>query len=194
MTNREVINIKNKIIFDFDGVIVNIIRTICDLYNDDFRAYNKFKYIDWHEVNTWDFTELNCTTPEYVNTYFNQPRFFDNIKFMPLAELKINSLCRNFDVTIVSAGYLPNLRLKEEYINRWFPNVRFIGVNMKEYKDKSHIDMSDAVFVDDSANNLATSNAQRKICFGRVYPWNENWTGERCADWSELYTMLMGGE
>ena len=60
----------------------------------------------------------------------------------------------------------------------------------QEYKDKSHIDMSDGIFIDDSVNNLETSNAAIKICFGDEYPWNEKWKGIRCANWHEVENYI----
>ena len=50
--------------------------------------------------------------------------------------------------------------------------------------------MSDGIFVDDSAQNLFTSNAKVKICFGDEYEWNKNWNGIRCFNWCELYNLL----
>ena len=81
---------------------------------------------------------------------------------------------------------------KEEWIKKRFPNVEFIGVNLKEHSDKSHIDMSDGLFIDDSAINLVTSNAKETICFGRTYSWNKDWTGKRLQNWAEIRQYLLG--
>ena len=179
-----------------DNCIINSIATICSLYNEDFKYYKKFKFIHWTTVNTWDFRELNCTTPEYINTYFNQPRFFENIEYMPWAKETLLELKDDYDITIVSSGYNPNLRAKEIWIKENLPFCKFIGVNLKEYSDKSHIDMSDVVFIDDSMSNLSTSNAQINICFGDKYPWNEDWnedwTGFRCYNWNDIKRFLKG--
>ena len=175
-----------KLFIDFDGCIVNTIKAICDLYNEDFKYYKKFIPIKWWEVNTWDFAECNCTTPEYINTYFNQPRFFERVEYMDWAKNILDELSEKYDITIVSSGYSPNLKAKEIWIKNNLPYCNFVGVNLKKYKDKSHIDMSKGIFVDDSMSNLTTSNAKIKICFGEVYPWNENWNGIRCYNWHEL--------
>ena len=50
---------KNKIFVDYDGCIINTIKCICSLYNEDFQYYKNFIPINWWEVNTWDFTALN---------------------------------------------------------------------------------------------------------------------------------------
>ena len=181
---------KSKIFLDYDGCIVNTIKCICSLYNEDFQYYKNFIPINWWEVNTWDFAECNCATPEYINTYFNQQRFFDRIEYMDWAEKILDILKEDFEITIVSSGYSPNLIAKEKWINEHLPYCNFIGVNLKEYEDKSHIDMSDGIFIDDSASNLETSNAAIKICFGDEYPWNEKWKGIRCANWHEVENYI----
>lgn len=184
-------NIK-KLYIDFDGTIVNTIKAIVDLYNEDFQYYKKFKHINWWEINTWDFAECNCTTPEYINTYFNQQRFFNKIEYMDWAKKILDELNDDYNITIVSSGYSPNLIAKALWINSNLPYCKFIGVNLKEYKDKSHIDMSDGIFIDDSSHNLITSNAKINICFGDKYEWNKDWTGIRCANWHDIKSFLEG--
>ena len=182
---------KNKIYVDFDGTIVNTVSCIVSLYNEDFKYYKKFVPIKWWEVNTWDFTECNCATSEYINTYFNQQRFFNRLEYMDWAKEILDKLNKeNYDITIVSSGYSPNLIAKSLWINRNLPYCKFIGVNLKEYKDKSHIDMSDGIFIDDSSNNLITSNAKISICFGDEYVWNKDWTGIRCVNWHDVYKQI----
>lgn len=179
---------------DFDGTIVNTIATITFLYNEDFKYYKNFVPIKWWEVNTWDFAECNCASAEYINTYFNQQRFFDRLTYMDWAKEVLNELKNVYDITIVSSGYSPNLKAKAIWIKENLPYCEFIGVNLKEYKDKSHIDMSCSIFIDDSSHNLTTSNALVNICFGDVYPWNEEWTGFRCKNWNDVKNFLLGGE
>lgn len=186
---REIVS-KNNAHFDFDGTIVNSIKAICDCYNEDFRYYKNFKPVDWRSINTWDFEELECATPEYINTYFNQQRFFDKLEFMPNAKEILEELSEDYNITVVSSGYSPNLRAKQIWIEKNLPFCGFIGVNMKEYKDKSHIDMKSGIFIDDSSSNLKTSNALVNICFGDEYSWNEDWDGIRLFGWRAVRAFL----
>ena len=179
-----------KIMIDFDCTIVDTIKAIVDNYNEDFQYYKDFHHINWWEINTWDFQECTCSTPEYINTYFNQPRFFERLEYMDWAEKILDKLKDEYEITIVSSGYSPNLKAKEIWINEHLPFCKFIGINLKQYKDKSHVDMRDSIFIDDSVHNLITSNADVKICFGDVYPWNEDWNGIRCANWHEVDNYL----
>ena len=176
----------DKVIIDLDGTTWNLIKCITDLYNEDFKYYSKFKPIDWEDVKTWDFKELELASPEYVNYYFNQPRFFKKIQLMENAKAVIGWLSERFEIVFCSLCYSPNGKGKEKWIKENFPYAKFINVNMKEYQNKNHIDMSNAIFLDDSENNLDGSNAPIKVCFGRLYPWNESWDGDRCDNWLDF--------
>lgn len=159
------------------------------MYNEDFKYYSDYKYILPEQVKTWDFEELDCASREYINTYFNQQRFFDRLKFMPQAYETLRKFALKGEVIIVSSGYSPNLRAKEEWCKEHLPFCQFIGVNLKKYKDKSHIDMNGGLFIDDSAHNLETSNAETKICFGEIYSWNKEWNGKHCWDWNMIHQI-----
>lgn len=196
---------KRKLFLDFDNTIVNTTKAIVSLYNEDFQYYKDFKPVNWKEVNTYAFEECTLASKEYINTYFNQPRFFRYLDFISSPTMGfdftftnvqsyLNMLKESFDVTIVSLGYSPNLKgkikwLKNMYLDKRY-GINFTGVNMKEYHDKSHIDMSGGILVDDNARMLETSNASTKICFGDVHSWNDTWTGLRAKDWKELTYML----
>jgi 5'(3')-deoxyribonucleotidase len=105
---------------------------------------------------------------------------------MDNAEEVLDRLKDKYEIIIVSCGYSPNLVAKEKWVKEHMPYAKFIGVNFKNYRDKAHIDMADSIFIDDSLKNLATSNAQYKICFGEHYNWNYNWDGKRCFNWYEV--------
>ena len=169
-----------------ESCIVNTIKAIVDLYNEDFKYYKKYEYIHWTDIRTWDFLECNCAKTEYINTYFNQQRFFDKVEFMDNAEEVLKRLSKRYEIIIVSLGYSPNLRAKEYWIKEHMPYAKFIGVNMKKYKNKNHIDMLDGIlYIDDKSSNLNT-NAKYQVCFGDIYDWNEDWEGKRCFNWYEV--------
>ena len=180
---------KPKIYCDYDSTIVNTIKAIVGLYNDDFKYYKKFEYIHWTDIRTWDFLECNCAKPEYINTYFNQQKFFDIVEFMDNAEEVLNRLKDKYEIIIVSMGYSPNLRAKEYWIKEHITYAKFIGTNFKKHNDKSHIDMSDGIFIDDNTKYLNT-NAKYQICFGDIYDWNKDWKGKRCFNWYEVEKYL----
>lgn len=184
----------NRLIVDFDGTLVNTVKAITELYNEDFCAYKKFKKVDWLSVNTWGFEELSCASEKYIDTYFNQPRFFEKLEFMPGAVEALYELKHIFsEIIVVSMGYSPNLRLKKFWMNEHLPEIKFLGCNLKKYPDKSHIDMRRDFLIDDSSKNLFTSNATTKICYGLERSWNSDWTGTRCKNWNDFIDYIYEG-
>lgn len=204
---------KPKLYLDFDGVIGNSIEAITTLYNDDFQAYSDFHPIMPEDIHTWNFLECKCAPSEIFSVYFNTPRFYRNLKFMDLADVMIWLLSYQFNLTIVSFGNPANLKLKQKWIDdnlKTYINgtnmvnqaeTKFIGLEFSKFEDKSCVDMSDGIFVDDTYDYLVSSNAKHKIVFGNEYPWNSdneinNDTGmeehyTRCKDWLELYQKIM---
>jgi 5'' nucleotidase, deoxy (Pyrimidine), cytosolic type C protein (NT5C). len=176
-----------KYFIDFDGTLVNTVKAIVDLYNQDFKYYSNFHFVNWKSINTWDFDECNCATRDYINHYFNQQRFFDKIEFMPNAyDVLLDLEMKGNEINIVSMGYSPNLKAKKIWIERNLSFANFIGVNFKQYSDKAHIDMSNGILLDDSIKNLETSNARYKILYGESKSWNYGWNGKNILDWKEL--------
>ena len=182
---------KRILYVDFDGVIVDSIKAICDLYNEDFSYYSDFKPVDPNDVLTYDFSECNCASKEIIDWYFNTPRFFEKLEFMPSAYDYLKSLSTDFRIVIVSHGFSPNLRAKEKWINKYLPFAELYGVNLKDFQDKSCVDMSGGIFIDDKISNLDSSNAAFKLVFGKRYPWNDdNSNYIRVWDWDDVYTMF----
>ena len=177
----------NTLYIDFDGTIVNTIKKITSLYDEDFSSNKSYEKIDWSDVQTWDFSELKCATREDIDRYFSSKRFFDHLEFMDNAMEVIGSIEGLFQICIVSIGSKENLENKKMWIEENIPHCQFIGVDETINNDKAHIDMSDGIFIDDSLHNLETSNAAVKIVFGDKYPWNENNEKYlRCFNWMDV--------
>lgn len=188
---KKVVLIKKKLILDFDGVIVNTIKAICDLYELKYKTHPNYKPPRWWEVNQWNFSdECPLLFESDLNDLFNSKDFFSIVEFMPWADEYIKELSDSYNISVCSIGSANNLKLKKKWLNENLSCVKeFIGIDLK-YKDKSHIDMSGCIFVDDCATNLNTSNADKKICFGDVYEWNKDWNGIRTYNWSDLKLHL----
>ncbi len=194
---QEINNENTNLYVDFDCTIVNSIKAIVSLYDEDFKYYPNYKKIDWKDINTWGFSELSAADPGYINSYFNQQRFFDKLEFMPDADKILIELSNYYNIVIVSHGRKPNLKAKEIWIKENMPYAKFIGVDMDKYPDKRNIDMSGRIFIDDRGDNLETSNAAIKICYGRVYSWNElfeiNESKNRfgCFTWNDVKQLVI---
>lgn len=184
-----------NIYIDFDGVIVNTVKAVVELYKEDYKRYDGFEDIKWQDIDTWNFEELKLASKEAIDGYFNTSRLFDKLEFMSNALDTILELAKENKVYIVTMGEDENIRLKEKWFKRILggkeaKNIELIGCDFKEYSDKSHIDMSGALFIDDSYNNLSTSNASWKLLFGEVHEWNRDWHGDKVKDWNEVLEYI----
>lgn len=122
---------------------------------------------------------------------FDNKEFFEIVEFMEFASMVTLELSFKYDIYIVSIGTPINLAYKEEWLKHHMGYIKdFIGVNLNDYNDKSHIDMSDGIIIDDVQKNLVTSNAIEKICFGDACEWNKCWKGERSFNWIEILNKL----
>lgn len=186
---------RKKIFVDFDSTLVNTIKRITELYNEDFAYYKNFCPVDWSEIETWDFQELKLAPKGYVDSYFCQPRFFDeNLEMYDRALTALYLLNVDREIVIVSMGSYANLELKKIWCKLHLPFAKFIGCSLDDYADKSHIYMNGAIFIDDRADNLYTSNADLRICFGDIYEWNKDWKGIRCYNWGDVWRSIQKAE
>ncbi len=188
---KKVNTIKKSLILDFDNVIVNTIKAVCDLYEFKYKTHPNYKPPRWWEVGLWScLDECPLLSETDLNEFFNNEKFFDIVEFMPWANDCIRELSDIYSISVCSIGSINNLRLKRKWLSENLPYIEtFIGIDLA-YNDKSQIDMSDCIFVDDCAANLNTSNAAEKICFGDIYEWNKNWNGIRTYNWCDLKLHL----
>lgn len=122
-----------------------------------------------------------------IGSYFEDKRMFNSICYMDKANDVLNALHNlGFEIYIVSIGSEQNLEHKKRLLSTSLPFVEFIGVDESKYPDKSHIDMSEGIFIDDRNDILQTSNADFKIVFGEEYSWNQNTSFHRCYNWLEI--------
>lgn len=180
---------KRKLFVDLDGVCYDTIKRICELYNEDFRYYDGFEMARPSQIQSWDFEELQLVNKNYIDYYFTQPRFFDGLNQYAFSKIYIQKLLWDgYSITFVSKGSAPNLKLKQKWKDEHYPECDLVGVPLNH--DKSQVNMAGGILIDDELRNLSTSNASVKICFGNVYPWNEEWNGLRCADWYQVYQKI----
>ena len=181
-----------KLFIDLDGVVFDTIQTIVNLYNMDHLYYKDFQLVMASDIKTWRFEELTLEPPEFIDRYFNMPRFFTELEMIRSADWIIKRLIKDgYQIIFCSCGSYPNLALKKEWVRKHYPEAEFIPVNHNNYIDKSHILMGqNSLFCDDVYENLITSNAEYKVCFGKEYSWNEKWKRTRCETCEDLYKYI----
>ena len=171
------------IYLDFDEVLVNTIQScittyelhkndkvsICNLYHwnmkDIFPKYNNDDFKTQFECNTfWDNLKLKDGAKDFIDKYKDR-------------------------IVIVTNGTLENLNKKAKFIHDNFGEIKTIMLNC----EKSFVDMSDGIFIDDNQDNLFISNAKSKVCFGSYgfnKEWNEYWEGLTAHDFNELELVI----
>ncbi|WP_051542023.1 5' nucleotidase, NT5C type [Clostridium lundense] len=186
----------SKIFIDFDCTIADSVKTYCNVYNSFYKERDGFKQADHNKVNRYDLKD-QCHLIDHQETIFSNEEFFKRLEFMPYAKEVIERLENKYELVICSIGTLDNISFKAKWIKNNLPfidNVILIS-NVVETTgiktDKSSINMKDSIFIDDHVENLLSSNADFKICFGKEYDWNKNWTGQRCFNWKEVEKLLL---
>lgn len=183
---------KTKLFVDFDGVIVNAIKAYCETYNHYYKDIPGFRPADHELVDNWNLSEQCPLAQNNVENIFGDSYFFEVVEFMDYAYKSLLALSKLYDIHIVTIGNTDNLAFKNRWIESNLPfidNVILIrneGVKM----NKSMINMEDGIFIDDVKDNLDSTNAKIKICFGEIYDWNKGWDGARYYGWGSLLNSL----
>lgn len=186
----------NKIFLDFDGTIADSVKTYCNVYNLLYKEQHGFIKANHSKVNRYDLKD-QCNLVEHQEDIFSTEEFFKRLEFMPDAKDVIERLGSRYELIICSLGTLDNISFKAKWIRdnlSFIDNVILISNvvgNQGIKTDKSIINMKDSIFIDDHSGNLFSSNAELKICFGKEYEWNKNWTGQRCFHWKEVEKLLL---
>ena len=166
-----------KIILDFDGVIGASISSMCKsletIRNLPEGTYNP------KLVKKWNFEDV---IPELdhdrVNDMFESDIFWRNLKPINGAIEFINKY--RDDIVICTIGTNKNIQKKLAWIEKHLGKVDVLPIiiNIGSHHtaiDKSVIDMTNCILVDDNVNALDTSNAKYKILFDEFGEWNAEW-------------------
>lgn len=185
-----------KLFIDFDDTIVETMRTYCTTYNHLYKNHPDYKFADYTKVKHWDFREICPLTVDNPNEIFENENFFKFATFYYDVRKVLKKLNEKFEIYIITIGTPKNIELKTRWIAEHLPFIEnSIFLYNKSIKmDKSIIDMSDGILIDDHQNNLFNSNAMGKICFngsGRKLPWNKDWNGIKVNTWVELEEILI---
>lgn len=180
-----------KVYIDLDNTVFDTLDTIIYFYNEEFKYHEGFKEIGYSDVQTYDCKECNLLTKERLREYFDRSDFYEltdiNTIFWDVLALIVK---KGWKPVFVTVGSIPNIAAK----TAWFKDsingddhASFIG--LADAKDKSSIDMSDGIMIDDHPDMLNSSNAAVKICFGE-YGWNKDWKGLRAKNWKDVDKIL----
>jgi 5'(3')-deoxyribonucleotidase len=184
--------LKLNLFIDFDSTLVDSIKAFCQVYNNKYKNHPKFQPADPDKIQRWDFQDI-CPLVDNINSIFESKEFFRCLEFFPYARDVVRELNKWYNVIICTIGTPKNLAHKIAWLQRNLPfiNCYVLINNGYNIMDKSIVNMQGGIIIDDVASNLESSNASIKICFGKVYPWNEWWEGERAGDWLSIKELLL---
>jgi len=155
-----------KIFFDFDNTLVNTTAAFCE--------YAKWTFDDVcispFAVRQYDFSDQMKFSKDQLINAFSSDRLFEYLRPYTgvrnvLEQLQKTNLFEIYLVSNCSAeSAIKNLKWLHEFkFDRYFTGKIMLDIN-KPY-DKSLIDMSGSIFVDDHKLNHASSNANYKYAF-----------------------------
>ncbi|SCG88040.1 Guanylate kinase [uncultured Clostridium sp.] len=180
-----------RVYIDLDNTVFDTLDTILYFYNKEFKYHEGFKEIEHGDVQAYGCSECNLLTKKCLNGYFNRSNFYElthiNTIFWDVLALIVK---KGWKPVFVTVGSIPNIAAKKAWFKDGIINhydATFIG--LVDVKDKSSVDMSDSIMIDDHPDMLNSSNAAVKICFGE-YGWNKDWEGLRAKNWKEAYKIL----
>lgn len=148
-----------KLYLDFDNTIANTMKSMVCFLNDKFNTKQ-----DYIKLTRYNFTNLfPKIRHKDLMEYFESQEIFNNLEYMP-GFLDCIDTVLDYCVTIVTSGTTKNLELKTKWLHKdfSFPIIQ-IDTDKKKCTDKSEVDMSDGIFIDDNIECLRSSNAKIKI-------------------------------
>lgn len=189
---------KIKLFIDADDTILKSSQTTIDILNKKFNIIPPKTYDD---VRDWGYKSIygQCTN-EIINDVYDSDEFFERVKIYEDFLDFYNSHENDFEWYIVTKGHEKNIENKEKYFKEYLPQAKVIGCKFKSYDnkeyDKSHIDMSYGIQIDDRTDCLMGTNANIKILFKNRNEryWNQTSSVNEdiyiVNEWNEIINLL----
>jgi len=179
---------KKKFFIDFDNTIIDTTDAFCSVYNEFYLNHPNFKTAEPELVNVYNFAD-QCPLVTDVKDIFIHPLFFKFAEFINHNTYEtLEKLNNKYQLIVCSIGWPKNLAYKARWLEEKLPFIKdYVLISNPACKmNKSIVNMEGAIFLDDIPSNLYSSNAERKILFGKRYIWNKEWDGEWVRSWSEV--------
>lgn len=184
-----------KVYLDFDNTLVDSNSAMVYLLNQEFGTKKEYK-----DLKKYDFKDLFPElTDEHCEELFGDWRLFSLLEFFDNCFETLDYFKKRCNYSLVTYGNKYNLSAKKIWCERYLPFLK--ELHLLEYVpgdmnyDKSMIDMSDGIFIDDHIEYLRSSNAKIKILFRNNHDgdWNEinNLDDVYVVNsWKEIYHII----
>lgn len=164
---------KTKLFIDIDDTILESSKAVIEILNKKY-GLNK-KYEDLHD---WEYRSIyHQLTKEEVIQIYNSDEFFEIVKIDEAFKKFYEKHKNDFVFKFVSKGTKKNLAKKAKFIKENLCGSNFIPCKFNEHEnnfDKSDIDMSGGIQIDDRFDCMEKTGANVKILLthGREFTWN----------------------
>lgn len=183
---------KQKLFVDMDDTIVQSRKAYCEYYNTHYCDKDGFKVANHLDNAVWGFSDVCPLAVDDVDEIFGTEELFNRLTFNHRAYEVLERLSKDYEIIVVSLGTYNNTSEKAKWIKKHLPFINESVLLCKNgvMMDKTVVNMKGGIFIDDVKDNLDSTNASRKILFGRSMPWNVSWNGEYCATWEDIELAL----
>lgn len=185
-------NNKIDLFLDFDDTICLTSKQFVKLANKKYK-----KEENWNNINRWDFKDLYPEiTNNDIDNIFSSEDFFVDLELCENCLDVISSIKNIVNIHITTIGTDRNLKNKMKWIKENLNiDFNFNGILDTGINDKSSVDMSGAIFIDDRVDNLRSSNANIKILYKNYhdYSWQQIEPNDNIYvvdSWEQIYSIL----
>lgn len=162
-----------KLFLDADDTILNSSETIIEILNDKHNLHPRKTIKD---LTSWNFNSIYPMTRKDLMSIFESDEFFERVTFKKGFLEFYNKFKNTFKIIIVTKGTLENLKKKSKFFKKFLPDAEIQGLILTEEQsfDKSLIDMTGGIQVDDRMDCLSNTKASIKILIKNFneFPWN----------------------
>lgn len=168
---------KKTVYIDIDDTIVNFskqavqkLNKICQT-NKNYMESIKFDFVDL-------FPDLSREEKEKI--YFDN--FYEGIEKFENMEEVLLEINKNFNIVFVTKGRKNSLKEKEEWLkNNLNKKIKYKFIGLPMTSDKTEVDMSNGIIIDDQYKYVEKSKANIKI----LYSYNRKET-----EWNNYLTNI----
>ena len=172
-------DMKQIIYWDVDDVILNSGETIVGLLNQK-RQELGLQPRELKDLKDWGYKSiLRDTNKNEIEALFESDDFWNRVKIKPeFIELMKSGILNSYNHRIVTKGSSINRKKKFKKLSEDLNELNweyFIGI--ENNRDKSVVDMTGGILIDDNYDNLVKTNAQIKILLknGLITDYNTNY-------------------
>lgn len=155
--------------------------------NKDYRDLKKFDFSDL-------FPDVASETKERI---FFSKSFYINIEKFQDVDRVLMEISKKFSIVFITKGATQSLQAKEKWLkNNLYSGIEYKFIGLPIFSDKTEIDMTNGIMIDDQVEYLEKSNAAIKILFSdkrNETEWNNeliNIDGYIVESWQEILEIL----